>query len=238
MKNLNRIIPIIAAVLLITMFSSACYDPGDAVVTINIERNDLASMGIQPEPELGIIDRILNLFSTRAEAFSWTDYRTNMVLKVTSGTIGEKIFTLPEGATSFTTTLPSGSDATFTITTESGGNLCWGGEITKFLGPGEQEMTIQMKPMSWIYNANSETGSVNLNWIDSFFPAEFSISSYNIYRSESIDGKYDRIAANITSFTDTTATGLISGRTYYYKISTNSIYGESPLSNPSGPATP
>nr|HPJ43243.1 hypothetical protein [Spirochaetota bacterium] len=61
------IILLLAAGIAIT--TTRCYDDkNEARVTIHLERNDLAAMGIQPQPEKHFIDRVLEFFSTRAEA--------------------------------------------------------------------------------------------------------------------------------------------------------------------------
>ncbi len=228
-RNISKIIILLITISTVALFSSSCYDEdGDAVVTIHLERNDLAAMGITPERELGIIDKILNFFSTRAEAASWSDDKTNMTLRVTSGCFDEKTFTLPSGATSFTTTLPSGCETTFIITT--GATVAqkrWGGQISINLIPGEQDFKIQMIPMSWIYTADG-SGHLQLYWINSGFPVGL-ITSYNIYKSSTINGTYVKVGPNVTTYNDTSA---IIGVTYYFRISTNSIYGESVLSDP------
>lgn len=238
-KRTCAVLVIVFAITGFTLFSLNCYNDDETRVTIHIQRNDLAALGIQPEPEPGIIDRILNFFSTPAEAgATWSNMRTDIVLTVTSDSFGEKTFTLPANATSFTTTLPSGSDTVFTIrswyldSATSRDQVYWGGQINVVLGPGEQEISIQMKPMSWIWSASPSTGSVYLSWVTGGYT--ITINSYNIYRSSSINGTYDKIASNVTSYTDT---GVVAGTTYYYKVSTNSSLGESILSEPSTPVT-
>lgn len=240
----------LTAIILMLAFSGAalftlnCYKDDETRVTINLVRNDLAAMGIQPEPELSIIDRVLNFFSTPAEAgATWSDMRTDIILTVTSDSVGEITFTLPANATSFSTTLPSGSVTEFTIRSwymdgaTSKDQVYWGGQVNVLLQPGDQDISIQMKPMSWIWMASPSTGSVYLSWVTGGYQTLYQPSSYNIYRSTSLNGTYDKIASEVTSFTDSSATGLVIGSTYYYKISTNTIYGESILSEPSDSVT-
>lgn len=219
-RSISGILTILITITAAFFFTSRCYDPGDAVVTIQIERNDLAAMGITPEPELSLIDKILNFFSTTAEAGGWQPTTTYVSLTVTSSAVGEKTYTLPSGATSYSVIIPSGCDTVFTIKSRyddistSAVQVNWGGETKILLNPGEQEISIQMLPMAFIqyfsstsFNMQVPTGSSN-----------YTVNSYNIYRSTSIDGEY-------TLFTNTASNtvndGAISGPTrYYYRIST------------------
>jgi len=189
------IILLLAAGIAIT--TTRCYDDKDeARVTIHLERNDLAAMGIQPQPEKHFIDRVLEFFSTRAEAGGWQDIRTNdLTLTVSSPSFEDKIFTLPAGTTTYSISIPSSNDVTITVTHEYWETFSgtpayqknWGGEITIDLGPGDTEVPIQMKPMTWITDVTVATGLL-VTWYSSSIHS--SVTSYNLYRSLSINGPY------------------------------------------------
>jgi len=74
--------------------------------------------------------------------------------------------------------------------------------------------------------ATGGPGEVALNWT----PNGHAVSSYNIYRGTSPGGEgATPIAMGVTgpSFTDTPATGLVAGQTYYYTITAVDTGGES-----------
>jgi hypothetical protein len=82
------------------ILSSGCYqDDGDSRVTIHLERYDLSSNDIKHDKRF--IDRILELFSTPAEAGAfWSNVKTDLTISTgvryyyrvsTVGTMGESI---------------------------------------------------------------------------------------------------------------------------------------------------
>lgn len=230
------IILLLAAGVAIT--TTRCYDDDkDARVTIHLERNDLAAMGIQPKKHF--IDRVLEFFSTRAEAGGWQDIRTNdLTLTISGHSYEDKVFTLPSGTTTYSISVPPANDLTITATHEYWETYSgppdayeknWGGEIKIDLGPGDHEVSIQMKPMTWITNVSVATGLL-VSWYSSSIHS--SVSSYNLYRSLSIDGPYTKIytspSSAISSYTDT---ATVVGTRYYYRLSTNSTYGEGVMSD-------
>ncbi len=223
----NKTLKIMILIIVLAVpgiFTSSCYqDDGDAVVTIHLERNDLAVMGIKPEHELSIIDTILNFFSTRAEAGGWQPTKTIVILKITSGCFDEMTFTIPPTSTNFSTTLPSGCDTTIKITSTYDDTFMtytyqknWGGQINVVLSPGEQELTIQILPMAFISGWNTVGHTVG--WAEPSGSSAYTISSYKIYRSTNIDGKYNFIGSTTNSpFTDNAIGGT---NRYYYKLTT------------------
>ncbi|HOP64894.1 MAG TPA: hypothetical protein PK906_16065 [Spirochaetota bacterium] len=210
----------------VALTTTMCYDDNDkdARVTIHLERNDIAYMGIQPEKHF--IDRILEFFSTRAEAGGWDDDRTDLTLTVTSDSFYDLTFALPSEAETFTTTVPSGNNITFTITNYFdtigyGYQKGWGGHTTLNLGPGDQDIEIKMIPMTWITNVNP------VQW----YGLSQYITSYNLYKSTDENGPYSKIVSNttLTSYTDN---DVSAGHTYYYRVSVNNENGEGVLSDP------
>jgi len=236
-RKIFGIILIIALAAGISITTTRCYDDDkDARVTIHLERNDLAAMGIQPQKHF--IDRVLEFFSTPAEAGGWQDIRTNdLTLTVSSPSYEDKVFTLPAGTTTYSISVPPANDLTITVTHEywetysgpAAYQKNWGGEITTDLGPGDHEVSIQMKPMTWITSVSVATGLL-VSWYSSSIHS--SVSSYNLYRSLSIDGPYTKIYTSPNSSTSSyTDTATVVGTRYYYRLSTNSTYGEGVMSD-------
>lgn len=222
-RKISGIILIIALAAGISITTTRCYDDNDkdARVTIHLERNDLAAMGIQPQKHF--IDRVLEFFSTPAEAVTgWYNMPGNLTLSVQSSSLGKLTYSVPTGATTFTVQIPTGSDLYFEIlsyATQGDVAINWGGYTTQNLGPGDQEITIVMIPMAEIISA-SGSASLDVSWE----PPTAYVTSYNIYRSTSLSGPFVLIGTDTASpYNDTTAQ---SGITYYYRISVVNSNGE------------
>jgi hypothetical protein len=226
---------IIITLLAITLFSagifnSGCYLSDDETrVTIRLQRNDLGINTYIPEKRM--IDRVLEFFSTRAYAGGWVDERDNMILTIISTSFEDIVINLPTGATSFTTTVPSASNVTFRITAEGdsigyGIQKMWGGETVVNLLPGEQEIGISMMPMTWITGAGGST-PITVTWMTNNIPAY--VTSYQVYRADTAAGPYVYKGSGTSFFNDS---DVVFGRTYYYRVSTVSAYGEGVLSPP------
>jgi len=232
----NIIFALIVFLLLTTgIFINNCYnDNNESRITINIERNDLLSLGIKPEKK--IIDSILEFFSTPAEATSvpeWFDIRTDLTLTVISDSFSNMTFTIPANATSFTTSIPSGSNTTLRITSQTDwlnptGNINknWGGEYTTLLQPGDMEITITMIPMTYISTV-LQSANITVTW--EVYQMHSSVTAYKLYRSTAIDGDY--IYVNTTS-SNTLNAGGYTGTRYYYKVSCVTSSGEGVMSDP------
>lgn len=227
------IILLLAAGIAIT--TTRCYDDkNEARVTIHLERNDLAAMGIQPQKHF--IDRVLEFFSTPAYAVDPPDWLDNhsesgctVKLYIRSSSYEEQEYSIPYNATEYSVIIPSSNNTTFTLISRYSGQNNWGGKKTLNIGPGEQSITIAMIPMS--YFSYLEAGST-LYWTEFLSnPAPSNASSYNIYRANSINGPYTLIktlSISTVSFTDNT---LVPGNNYYYKISISGSDGEGVLSD-------
>jgi hypothetical protein len=236
-RNIVKILILILAITSVSIFSSSCYNDGDTVVKIHLVRNDLAAMGIKPELESGIIDKILNFFSTRAEAApTWNASKSDLTLTITSDSFDTMQFTIPATATSYAVTLSPSSIATFTITSETdwGPSLNiqknWGGHTTTELIQGNQDITIQMLPMTYI-SSISPPSTVTIYWAT--VSMHSSVISYNVYRSTSIDGNYTFFTTTTNSFAPDSMPSI----TYWYKVSTicdlgDGIQREGVLSDP------
>ncbi len=235
----RKIFVIIIILLLaagVSITTIRCYDDDkDARVTIHLERNDLAAMGIQPQKH--IIDRVLEFFSTRAEATTvpeWFDIRTDLTLTVTSTSFDDMTFTLPANAQTFTVNIPSGSETTFTVTSQTDwlnpiNNIQknWGGQYTTKLGPGDMKISITMIPMTYIITVDPPS-TVTIDWAVYSISTVVPVSSYKIYRSTTIDGNYSLVSTT----TSDTYTDPYSGTRYYYRISCVTARGEGVMSDP------
>ena len=231
------IILLLAAGIAIT--TTRCYDDkNEARVTIHLERNDLAAMGIQTKKHF--IDRVLEFFSTRAEAiisYEWTDTnRTvscSVTLHVTSPSFEEITYPIAYNATEFTIIIPSSKNTTLTIISSITGNKNWGGHQTLDLGPGDQDISIKMIPMTRMTGNDGSPPAVNIA-IDYFDIKPSNASAINIYRSNNINGPYNKIGT-ITSITNQILyydnNNIVSGATYYYKVSVSGSDGEGVLSD-------
>ena len=143
---------------------------------------------------------------------------------------------IPPTQTSYTTEVPSGPQRSFTVyginnVHTQGKN--WGGSTTSDLTPGgEVTLTINMIPIPTKIEADLSmvAAGISITWYN---PS--GITGYYIYRSNSENGPYSKIAtvtpSTITSYLDP-ETNLVMDSTYFYKISSYNANGESPLSDP------
>lgn len=213
----------------VAILSSGCYqDDGDSRVTIHLERYDLSSNDIPRDKRF--IDRILEFFSTPAEAGAfWSNVKTNLTLTVENAIDGKLEFILPPNATAYSIVIPSGN-TTFTITSKwdsiyNGIQKNQGGEAITNLQPGEQDITIQVKPMTYIVAVTVPGAGpgLNIQWLISGMHS--SVSTYKIYRSTDPDGLYSLITTSSAGFLNDTT--ISNGVRYYYRISTVGTMGES-----------
>lgn len=214
---------IIALVAGIALTTSRCYDDTKARVTIHLQRNDLAYMGQPPVKHL--IDKVLEFFSTRAEAVAgWDGTPGDLTLTISSSSFENMVFSIPAGATSYTATVPSTNDVTFEIISVYGGVKNWGGHTTINLGPGDQDITINMIPMVNIYSSYC---CITLQWYDMVSASSYA-NGYYIYRSDNPNGPFAKIATvndiNQMSYND--SYNLVMDTTYYYKVSVFGPDGE------------
>ncbi len=234
----NKMFRIMAVLVVITVLglilNTGCYqNDSDARVTIHLERYDLSSKEVQGDKRF--IDRILEFFSTPAEAGAfWSNVKTNLTLTVENAIDGKLEFILPPNAASYSIVIPSGI-TTFTIISKwdsiyNGIQKNQGGELAISLQPGDQDITIQVKPMTYIVSVAAPLvggPGLSIQWLISGMHS--SVSSYKIYRSIDPNGAF-------TLLTSTTASSLIDtsivvGVRYYYRVSTNGTLGESILSD-------
>jgi len=223
----------------VALTTTRCYDDDkDTRVTIHLERNDLAYMGIPPEKHL--IDRILEFFSTRAEASfpdPWTETnRTSdcsVTLYVSAGGSAGTEYSIPYDATEYTVIVPSSNATTFTVISSYLTNKNWGGHSTVNLGPGDQDITVKMIPITKIKQHQSfAVNSMELG-INYFSTPPSNTSAVNIYKSNSADGEYTKIGTttSITSEIYFTDSNVVSDNYYYYKVSVSGSDGEGVLSD-------
>jgi len=220
------IILLLAAGIAIT--TTRCYDDkNEARVTIHLERNDLAAMGIQPQPEKHFIDRVLEFFSTPAEAAStWDGGHYDLTLSIICSSFETITVIIPAGTNQYSLILPTANNVTFTITSyyDTGGFKNWGGHKTLNLGPGDQDITINMIPMVYISNAFGGTSDISLEWYST--SASGNTQSYNIYRSTSSNGTYLFIKNVLPTSSPESTIDIPSPGTYYYRITVVTTNGE------------
>ena len=231
MKKFSAAVVLLFTFTGLTLLSLNCYNEDDARVTIHLERNDLAATGIQPGSELSVIDRILNFFSTPAEATSvpqWNDDRTDLKFTVMNGKTTVMTATIPANATSYTTFIPAGYNATIIITAKTDwlnpvGNIhnCWGGQTVTELKPGEDiEITIQMIPMTYISDVNLGTSTIDIFWQTYQITSVKAVSGYRIYKSTEIDGDYSYLTQTTGSgFGEAYNPSNPPSSKYYYRVS-------------------
>jgi hypothetical protein len=218
----QKITGLLILIVFISMFSvTGCYNDNEARVTIHIVRNDL--VGQKPVQKKWFIDRILEFFSTAAYG-KWYDNHTDpLTLTISSNSFEDKVYTIPAGATTFSTIIPTGNNITFKITHYyiSQSQMNWGGIITTDISPGEQDITIKMIPIIIILYHNC-CNYVGWMW-DSTPPAN--ATGYYIYRIAMVT------PIGESSYTDNDVT-LVMDTTYYYKVSIYGSDGEGVLSDP------
>ncbi|PKL35200.1 MAG: hypothetical protein CVV44_22760 [Spirochaetae bacterium HGW-Spirochaetae-1] len=209
---------IIAAAALFTN----CFNDDMAIVTIRLERNDLAAF--KQEKTKPLIDRILEIFSSPAHAGGWEDIRDNLSYTVT----GPDMETIPltpiaSGTTQFSIEVPAGLNRHFTVTAYNStwGYDVWGGQATVSLTAGQEaNVTIKMIPKTAIYSASGST-ELTVTW--GIIGGQYNFSRYILYRSTNINGPYNEITT-----ISTYSTGfyydydVTYGTTYYYKIAIES----------------
>lgn len=218
----------------ISLFSvTGCYKDDEARVTIHIERNDL--IGQKPVQKKWFIDRILEFFSTPAEASTppaWQSTHGNLTLTVSSSSFNDIVFTIPAGATNFSAIVPAANDVTFTITSTYNSVKNWGGYSTLKLSPGDDiDATINMLPMmSLIIEA---FGTVYIQWNTSSVPSH--VTTYKVYKSSNQNGPYifKGTVAGTGGDVGFSDSGVSFGVTYFYKVSAvSTIYGEGVFCDP------
>lgn len=223
-RKITGIILLITLAAFISITTTRCYDDNDkeARVTIHLERNDLAAMGIQPKKYF--IDRVLQFFSTPVEAASsWNGGHYDLTLNVTCPSFEPISVIIPAGTNEYSLIIPSANNVTFAITSyyDVGGFKNWGGYKNLNLGPGDQDIKINMIPITIISNISSGGTWIEIQW--STTPLDI-VTGYSIYRSTDPNGPYSKIAivpgntSDIYTDNDPTLKELI---IYYYKISVN-----------------
>ena len=230
----------ITCLLILTVFISlfsvtGCYKDDEARVTIHIQRNDLVSQ--KPVQKKWFIDRILEFFSTAAEASFpplWNSTHGDLTLTVSSSSFNNMIYTIPSGATSYSVIVPAGNSVTFTITSTYNSVKNWGGYSTQNLKPGEDtDITINMSPMLNLLLEAFST-SIQIQWDVAGMPSH--VTSFRVYKSINQNGPYEFIGTGSIIMTDTysiTDNNVIFGTTYYYRVSAVSTsYGEGVLCDP------
>jgi len=225
---------IILAVLIagVAFTFTRCYDDSEARVTIHLERNDLAFN--KDIKQKRIIDRVLEFFSTPAYAVAvWDSSQSDLKLTVTSLAFDDKIYIIPVGTTEYSLLIPSGSTVIFTATCRPLAGIYdnWGGITVADLTPGEQSITLKMIPITALSYYDSGASWIELTWDTTILTK---VTGYTIYRSTNANGPYYKIgiiSGNTNSIYRDEDPELVSGITYYYKLSVNTADGTGLMSN-------
>ena len=205
------------------IFNTGCYDDSQARVTIHLERNDLAFNNIKNNRRF--IDRVLEFFSTPAEAMStdWVNNHGDLTLTITSADFDDMVFVIPASATEYSVSLPPSDGVTFTVISEfntpvAGRKKTWGGHTKTNISSGGVDLTIKMIPMTWVALSAATMATILVSW-EFIDPAPSNATSYIIYRSTSLNGPYTSVYTTPSISTNSYANGgLVSGTLYYYKI--------------------
>ncbi|TAL38505.1 MAG: hypothetical protein EPN93_04655 [Spirochaetes bacterium] len=223
-------------ILVMTTLALGCSSSDMARVTIVI--GDYTTAKAEAP---SIIDRVLMLFGTRAEAMStnWPDAHGDILLKIEGDGL-ETIETLfPAGTDSFSTEVPAGTQRRITVksTITGTGYLNYGGSETIDLNPGDDvTLPIRMIPIVEIF-ATSGGMNILLNWdnANTLSLGAF-VSGYNLYRSDSPEGGYSFLGYFPNSTNAQTSTSntppLILPVSYYYRVTVVSSEGEGLPSEP------
>lgn len=226
---MNRRIIVIAISFLFTVSAALtlvqCDHSGMARVTIHIQ-NDMYA-----QQDDSVIDKILKLVSTEAYALNaWTDHSSGEILLTISGPGMSTIETsLSPMESAFTTEVPAGVERTIQLIHDNGGLYApeprkpYGGKKTVTLDPGDNDVQIEMLPMTEI--SSVDPGSMlTVNWVS---VSSVTINGYNVYRSLEPDGEYTFIGA--TGDNNLSDGDVETGKTYYYKVSVIGSNGEEGL---------
>jgi len=209
-----------------------CDHSNMARVTIHIQ-NDLYAQKSE-----SIIDKILNLLSTKAYAFNaWTDHSPGeILLQITASGMATIETTISPMESTFTTSVPAGPDRTIKLVYDNGGSYTpqrpYGAIKTISLDPGENDITIEMLPMTSINVSSYYDQAYSTIYVNLYDVQTTVADSYNIYRSTSLNGSYDYIGNTTTNQFEDLNYEIF--KTYYYKVSVMTTDGrESLQSEPS-----
>jgi hypothetical protein len=224
------------------MIFSSCANDDQATVTINLIRNDMAFNNKEIKKEYSIIDKFISfIFMTSDVHAKWSADHTaafsTLSLKITGDDMSDITAQLPEGAASYTFQVPAGANRKFILintTTQNSVPKNWGGSVIVNLAPGDSvNLIINMIPMTVITSlAPSTGGNMSVSWdiaASSSWPA--SVISARIYRSDKPEGPYFILQTVAFTSSPYPHSGLTPGKTYYYKVSIISTYGEGVLSD-------
>jgi len=198
-----------------------CDHSNMARVTIHIQ-NDLYAQKSE-----SIIDKLLALISTKVYASenAWSDHTTGNIFLTIYAPDMEKIeATIPPTQSSFSTEVPAGTLRTIRLVYDNGESIYephkpHGAQKTVNLTPGDNDVSIYMLPMTAIFGDDMPGGGIYIIFHPVSLSGDYTIN-YNIYRSTSPGGPYNKINPTPWASSDyTDSSGLVPGTEYYYKVS-------------------
>lgn len=178
------------------LFASCAWDD-QSTVTITISGNEMVLKTYEQKINYPLIDRFLLLFSGKAYAV-WANVRTGLILTVSGNDMDTIVTNIPNGSSSYTLRVPSGTGRKFLIKSTDNAIAYspvphpWAGQSIVDLSPGsETSLVVSMMPATRItYAGNNGNGDLGINW-DSIAPYNYTgFLEYRIYKSYSIDGPY------------------------------------------------
>lgn len=183
-----------------------------------------------------MVDRFLMFFSKPAFA-TWYDVRNGLTLTVSGDAMETITVAIPDGATSYSIRVQSGTNRKFVVRSTDAVNSGavphpWGGSATVDLSPGaDVDLTLKMLPMSTMAYASAD-GPIYFGWDASGYTQNYMGSATaRIYRATAQEGPYTLLQEISFSTGSGSDSDIVSGKTYYYKVAILTIYGEGEMSD-------
>jgi len=195
------------------------------------------------KPDTSIIDKILHLFSSKLYAGSeWTLDKSSLELYINASDIQQIQASIPSPFEEYSIYVPAGQGREITLISYGYSTMLgdtmnnYGDRIITNLQPGEEKtINIVMKPMTELEDVSAGSTEISVIWYEG--GTTYSIpffQSYNIYRATDPAGPYQLIHTELNEFTQLhpDMLNLVSGVTYYYKVSISTTsHGEGLLSD-------
>jgi len=217
----TRKIYITILIILISAFLFVnCSSENTTTVTINFSNKNNTAV-----EEKGILDRILDLFLTKAYAQSWIPDKTSVKILVEALDMSTIEVDVPNDIDQYVLVIPSGKERKITVLSFDKNNIrSAGGHATLDLNPGEVvTVTIRILPITDI---SVSTGyEVYIIWTAMDIYPE--CTGYKLYGSESAAGPYKEIwstaSCSLNYLYDRSGPEHV---TYYYKLTVLTSTGE------------
>ncbi len=224
---------IAGALLLGVAQMPGCSHDDTAIVTIQLQYMGDSVHAFKTD---SLLNKIFRFFVPNAYAtiVTWEGNWNTLSLTITGEDIDTITASLPAGVTQYRTEVPAGAKRTFTVLAYDSDisktvyvRDNWGGhEIVDLNANQETTISVKMFPMTKMSSVGGSTGFISVSWYDisSLYTYTNPIKGYYLYRATAPDGTYSKIYTGTTaSYTDNS---VVSGTTYYYKVSIFTSGGE------------